>query len=95
MTDDPVQDFNVLRSWKPGDAREISETILKELLIAGKFDSYSQMYEIDGLNWKIQSKVARPTGETFFLLLCLNKGIIYNRNQNYLTIQPFMVTIVP
>ena len=74
MTDNPAQDFNILRSWNPGDEREVPEAFLQELQIAGKFDSYSQSYEIDGLHWKIQSKVTRTTGETFYLLLCLNKA---------------------
>ena len=50
MTDNPAQNFNILRSWNPDDEREVPEAFLKELQIAGKFDSYSQMYVIDGRN---------------------------------------------
>src|ERR1039458_1620053 len=39
--------FNVLKAWKPGDTRDIPERKLKQFNLEGKFDSYSQIYEID------------------------------------------------
>lgn len=65
--------FNVIRSWKPGDTRELPETVLKQAQIEGKYDSYSQVYELDGRRWKVQGKVNQPTGRTIYTLVCVNE----------------------
>ncbi len=65
--------FNVLKPWKPGDTRQITEGKLKQLNIEGKFDSYSRTYEIDGHNWKTQSQVSQASGETLYTLVCVNE----------------------
>lgn len=64
--------FRVLPYWKPGDTREISEKALKKAHLQGHFDSYSQVYELDGRRWKIQEQVARSTGETVYTLVCVD-----------------------
>ncbi len=65
--------FNVLRPWQPGDTRELPERVLKSARLAGKFDSYSQVYELDGYRWKIQGQVNMPSGETVYTLVCVNE----------------------
>lgn len=64
--------FNVIRPWKPGDTREISEHALKQVRLEGKYDSYSQTYEIDGSQWKIQSQLSHLSGDTLYTLVCIN-----------------------
>jgi hypothetical protein len=65
--------FNVLKPWKPGDTRQITEGKLKQLNLEGKFDSYSRTYEIDGHTWKTQSQVSQASGETLYTLVCVNE----------------------
>jgi hypothetical protein len=65
--------FNVLKAWKPGDTRDIPERKLKQFNLEGKFDSYSQIYEIDGHSWKIQGQVSQASGETLYTLVCVNE----------------------
>ena len=65
--------FNVLKPWKPGDTRELAERALKRARLEGRFDSYSQVYELDGGRWKIQSRVSQPSGETVITLVCVNE----------------------
>lgn len=63
--------LNVLRQWKPGDTREVSEKVLKKVRLEGHFDSYSQTYNLDGRRWKIRAQVSLPTGETLYTLVCV------------------------
>jgi hypothetical protein len=65
--------LNVLKPWKPGDTREISERKLKQLRLEGKYDSYSRTYELDGRSWKIQSQLSHPSGDTIYTLVCINE----------------------
>lgn len=65
--------FNVLRPWKPGDTREVPEDALKKAQVKGRFDSYSQIYELDGRHWKVQGKVSKPTGETLYTVVCVDE----------------------
>jgi hypothetical protein len=65
--------FHVLRTWKPGDIRQLSERALKQVRLEGKFDSYDQVYELDGRRWKIQGQVSQPSGETLYTLACVNE----------------------
>ena len=65
--------FNVIQPWKPGDTREVSESILKQASLDGKYDSYSQVYELDSRRWKIQGKTNRASGETIYSLVCVNE----------------------
>lgn len=64
--------FHVIKSWKPGDLRQIPEALLEKARFEGRFDSYSQVYEMDGRRWKVRSKVNRPTGETLMTLVCVD-----------------------
>lgn len=65
--------FNVLRPWKPGDTREMSEQALKKVHLESRFDSYSQLYDLDGRRWRVQGKVSKPTGETIYTLVCVEE----------------------
>ncbi len=65
--------FNVLQPWKPGDTREVSERALKKAQLEGKFDSYGQVYLLDGQRWKVQSRVNMPAGETVYTLVCVEE----------------------
>lgn len=65
--------FSVLKEWKPGDTRQLAETILKKARIDGLFDSYSQVYSLDGKRWKVREQVSQATGETIYTLVCVNE----------------------
>ena len=65
--------FYVLKPWKPGDTRDIPERKLKQLNLEGKFDSYSQVYEIDGHSWKVQGHMSQMSGETLYTLVCVDE----------------------
>lgn len=65
--------FNVLPPWKPGDTREVSERTLKQAQLEGRFDSYAQVYALDGKPWKILGKVSQRSGETLYTLVCVNE----------------------
>ncbi len=65
--------FNVLQPWKPGDTREVRERALKQVRLEGKYDSYAQVYELDGHRWKIQGQLSHPSGDTVYTLVCVNE----------------------
>lgn len=65
--------LNVLRSWKPGDTRQVTEKALKKLHLDGRYDSYSQVYEFDAARWKVTGQVSQPHGETLYTLVCVNE----------------------
>jgi hypothetical protein len=44
-----------------------------EASLEGKYDSYSQVYELDNRRWKIQGKTNRASGETIYTLVCVNE----------------------
>ena len=68
----PFHELNVLRSWKPGDAREVPEEVLKRAQLEGRYDSYARIYELDDRRWEIQGQKSLPTGETKYTLVCLD-----------------------
>ena len=65
--------FNVLKPWKAGDTRDVGERKLKEIQLAGKYDSYSRTYELDGHAWKIQNQMSQASGETLYTLVCVDE----------------------
>ena len=69
----PFGNLNVLRQWKPGDTRELSEQVLKKAQLEGRFDSYSQAYYLDSRHWKIRGRVSQPTGEDIYILVCVDE----------------------
>ncbi|MGH9405321.1 MAG: hypothetical protein ACRD3D_05715 [Terriglobia bacterium] len=68
----PLGPLNVLREWKPGDTRQLTERALRQARIDGHFDSYNQVYDLDGRRWKVTSQMSQATGETFSTLVCVN-----------------------
>lgn len=73
MTSNPFGALNVVKEWKPGDTCEVKESVLKSARIDGRFDSYSQVYELDGKRWKVQSQMSHASGETMVTLVCVNE----------------------
>lgn len=69
----PFGNLNVLKNWKPGDTREITEQTLKKARIEGFYDSYSQVYELEGKRWKVRDQVSKPAGDTIYTLVCVNE----------------------
>lgn len=69
----PFGPLNVLKKYKPGDTREITEEILKKARIEGLFDSYSQVYDLDGSRWKVLGKTSLESGETVYTLVSVNE----------------------
>jgi len=68
-----MNNFNVLGNWKIGDTCELTDKQIHQLEIDGAFDSYDQVYEIEGKKWKIRSKVARPDSSTVITLECVKE----------------------
>jgi hypothetical protein len=69
----PFDGLNVLKDWKPGDTREIPEAVLKKARLDGLFDSYAQVYDLDGKRWKVRDQISRATGGTAYTLVCVNE----------------------
>lgn len=70
---DPFGKLNVVKNWKPGETRELTEPVLKKARIAGLYDSYSQVYHLDGAGWKIREQMSMPGGETVYTIVCVNE----------------------
>lgn len=62
-------DLNILKNWKPGDRREITERQLRKLRATDAWDSYTATYRMDGLVWRVVSEMAREDGETVVTLV--------------------------
>jgi hypothetical protein len=65
--------FNVLQSNTAGDTCELTDKQIRQLEMDGAFDSYDQVYEIEGRRWKIRTKIARPDSSTLFTLQCVEE----------------------
>jgi hypothetical protein len=63
--------FNVLGNRKIGDKCELTDKQIHQLEIDGAFDSYDQLYEIEGKKWKIRNKTALADSSTIFTLQCV------------------------
>ena len=63
--------FNVLHDRKTGDICELTDKQIRQLKLDSAFDSYDQVYEIEGRKWKIRTKVARADSSTVFTLQCV------------------------
>lgn len=69
----PFAGFNVLKEWKPGDTRQVAESVLKQARIQGLFDSYSQVYDLDGKRWKVRDQISQESGGTLYTIVCVNE----------------------
>ena len=64
----PFGGLNVLKSWKVGDTRELTQNQLRGLHGTSAHDSYSGTYHLNGLTWRIVGQMSRADGETIFTL---------------------------
>jgi len=48
-------------------------SITNRLLIVGEYDSYSQIYELNGTRWKILTHTSLPAGRVVYTLLCVGE----------------------
>ena len=62
--------LNVFEPPKPGDRRALKESDLDRLEEEGCYDSYSKVYTIQGMNWKVVNKICRANGTTEYILEC-------------------------
>ena len=69
----PFGPLNVLKEYKPGDTRQVAERVLKKARMDGLFDSYSQVYDLDGSRWKVREQMSLASGETVVTLVCVNE----------------------
>jgi hypothetical protein len=69
----PLGALNALKDWKPGDTRQVTGRSLKNARIEGLFDSYSQVYNLDGKRWKVRDQMSQPSGETICTIVCVNE----------------------
>ncbi|MGH9377119.1 MAG: hypothetical protein ACRD1J_13285 [Terriglobia bacterium] len=69
----PFGNLNVVKSWKPGDTRELPDQVLKRARIEGLYESYSQVYKLDGARWKVRDQMSKPDGETLYTIVCVNE----------------------
>lgn len=57
------------RAPRPGDTREIDQAGLDHLQMGdGVYDSYSRTFALDGLRWRIESKICFARGRTVYTL---------------------------
>jgi len=69
----PLGGLNVLKNWKAGGTREITERQLRSLHGSAAHDSYSGTYRLDGLVWRIVGQLSRADGETIITLQAMNE----------------------
>ncbi len=69
----PFGALNVLKNWKAGDTREVTEKDLRRLRAGPVYDSYSNTYRMDGLVWRVISQVSRADGQTIITLEASNE----------------------
>ena len=64
-------ELRLIPNWKPGDTRVISDKELDNLYLSDHFDSYSQVYEIDGMKWKVTNRINKKDGSADIMLVCV------------------------
>ena len=69
----PPGGLNVLKNWKVGDTRELTEKELRRLHGTPAFDSYTATYHLNGLTWRIVGRMSRADGETIVTLQAMNE----------------------
>lgn len=64
-----MKELNVLnKNWKVGDIRDLTGEQVDKLVEDDLYDSYDRTYELDGLKWKIASKIAMQDGSAIYSL---------------------------
>jgi len=70
-----MKSLNVLnKTWRVGDARDLTDQQLKSAAEADLYDSYDQTYVIDKLKWKIAGRMANPDGSTLYTLVAVKEA---------------------
>ena len=49
-------------------------SITNRLLLVGEYDSYSQVYKLNGTRWKILTHTSLSAGRTVYTLVCVEEG---------------------
>ena len=70
---DPFGKLRVALRDSKGDQREVPAPALAALHATDAYDSYQQLYRIDGLHWRVEGQISRPDGQTICLLRCVNE----------------------
>jgi len=66
--------FRVVKTnWKVGDQREVPAPALDALRGTAAYDSYEQLYRIDGLAWRMEGKRSQADGSSVYILRCVNE----------------------
>lgn len=71
----PLDELKVMQSknWQVGDQRAVPAEALDGLRGTEAYNSYDQLYRIDGLNWRLEDQISRPDGKTLYFLRCMNE----------------------
>ncbi len=70
----PANPLKVVKTnWKVGDQREVPARALEALHGTGAYDSYEQLYRIDGLQWRLEGRISRSDGTSACLLRCVTE----------------------
>lgn len=72
--DSPPNRFNVLKhNWRVGDQREVPAAVLDALRGTDAYDSYDQVYRMDGRRWRVEGRISHADGKSFCLLRCVDE----------------------
>ncbi len=66
-------DLNLIQDspdWNVGDTRQATEKDLDRFYLNDQYDSYSQEYLLDGMIWKIATKIVNSDRTTEYTLVC-------------------------
>jgi len=66
--------FKVLKQdWKVGDEREVPAAAVDALRGTDAYDSYDQVYRIDGRRWRVEARISRADGQSVCVLRCVEE----------------------
>lgn len=65
--------LNVMREPEAGERRTLSEQDLDKLIAQGCYDSYSRVYIIQGMAWRVIDEIHRANGTADYTLVCEGK----------------------
>ena len=70
---DPVDGLRVALRDSKGDEREVPAAALEALRRTDAYDSYDQVYVIDGRRWRVEGRLSRPDGQNIYVLRCVEE----------------------
>jgi hypothetical protein len=59
--------------WRVGDKRQVPAHILDQLRGTDAYDSYTQIYQIDGMSWRVESQITEASGSRIYVLVSVNE----------------------